>query len=530
MLLPSALNVPQSGPSTLAEYAPVPGAGRGQSDVSDLGQGSSGGLGFGAGSGSRAGIPPERLGSPSQKRGLRNKRCVGNPPRQTEDLLSPPCVAFFDGDNGGATTKGVTRDEVTVVLFTPGTAPGDEPSFVDCLALTSTADRADDLHCKAYARYFNDRFQTYGRTVHVWMYHSRVSSTGTISVEQEVINIDDLKHPFAINAAGTTIDTGVAQSAAKRKIFGVAYRGSPRSFYSTYAPFFIGFKPDTEDRIKLSAGYVCKKLAGRPAQFSGNVDDRLRERKFGYLTPSGHVSKKIMDSEMKAMCGLEVNSASTIRSTASASADIAPLKADSVTTVIMDEDTQGNATIGAAQNGWFPEWFLPANSESNSAARGYNQAEWRNAFGIATDYRRDLIREQAWYRAYKEGCPNCPEPSDPSTSPVYDTFNMLFWGIQAAGPRLTPENLDKGLHAIPASGSPSPYKPSAYFAPGNYTFLKDAMEIWWDPQGQAPGDPQPGCYRLPNEGQRFRGGEWKPGDGDIQNPGAPCQGSARAAV
>ncbi len=524
MLLPSALNVPQSGPSTLAEFAPVPGAGQGQSDVSDLDQGSSGGLGFGAGSGSRDGTPPERTGTPSQKRGLRNKRCVGNPPRQTEDLLSPPCVAFFDGDNGGATTKGVTKDEVTVVLFATGVA-GDESSFVDCLALASTTDRVDDLHCKAYARYFNDRFQTYGRTVHVWMYHPRMPATG-LPTEQEVINIDDLKHPFAINSAAPSTDFGVAQSAAKRKIFGVAYRGVSRSFYSAYAPFFIGFRPDSEDRVKLAAGYVCKKLAGRPAQFSGNVDDQLRERKFGYLGPF----KKIMDSEMKSTCGLEVITASSIRSTTSASADIAPLQADGVTTVIMDEETQRNATIGAAQNGWFPEWFLPANSESNATARGYNQTEWRNAFGMATDYRRDLIRDQAWYRAYKEGCPTCPEPSDPSTALVYDTFNMLFWGIQAAGPRLTPENVDKGLHAIPPSGSPSPYKPAAYFAPGNYTFLKDAMEIWWDPQGLAPGDPSPGCYRLPNEGQRFREGEWKPGDNDIQKPGAPCQGSATAAV
>src|SRR5688500_10245544 len=44
----------------------------------------------------------------------RVRRCVGNPPRQIEDPQSPPCVPYWAGDNGGATSKGVTRDEIRV--------------------------------------------------------------------------------------------------------------------------------------------------------------------------------------------------------------------------------------------------------------------------------------------------------------------------------------------------------------------------------------------------------------------------------
>ncbi len=33
----------------------------------------------------------------------RVRRCVGDPPRQTEDPQSPPCVNYFAGENGGAT-------------------------------------------------------------------------------------------------------------------------------------------------------------------------------------------------------------------------------------------------------------------------------------------------------------------------------------------------------------------------------------------------------------------------------------------
>src|SRR5687768_2178126 len=44
-------------------------------------------------------------------------RCVGDPPRQSEDPLAPPCVPFFEGDNYGDTAQGVTREEITVVVY-----------------------------------------------------------------------------------------------------------------------------------------------------------------------------------------------------------------------------------------------------------------------------------------------------------------------------------------------------------------------------------------------------------------------------
>ena len=105
---------------------------------------------------------------------------------------------------------------------------------------------------------------------------------------------------------------------------------------------------------------------------------------------------------------------------------------------------------------------------------------------------------------------------------MYDVLNMLFWGIQASGPKLTPENLDRGLHAIPPGRSDDPYRPAAYFAPGNWTFVKDETSTWWDPTGQPAGSPRRGCYRLADGGLRYRAGEWKRGDGDLRAPG-PCQ-------
>src|SRR5437879_5167404 len=116
--LPSALNLPQPSPNQTLEYAPVPGTStqaNAGGNFAGLGLGSSSsGPGPGGGAGGGGLLPnPEAPGAgtvPSQY------QCVGSPPHQTEDPLSPPCVAFFNGDNGGATYAGVTRSEITTLF------------------------------------------------------------------------------------------------------------------------------------------------------------------------------------------------------------------------------------------------------------------------------------------------------------------------------------------------------------------------------------------------------------------------------
>src|SRR5262249_50211743 len=110
LALPSSLILPQASPAQTLEYAPVP-----PNSQSPPG-GNFGGLGLGSTStlGSDLIIgegPPLGQGqSPS------NKACVGNPPRQTEDALSPPCVPYFTGSNGGSTYAGVSKDEIRVLF------------------------------------------------------------------------------------------------------------------------------------------------------------------------------------------------------------------------------------------------------------------------------------------------------------------------------------------------------------------------------------------------------------------------------
>src|SRR5688572_29355597 len=107
-VLPSALNLPQTSPAETLEYAPVPPDDEtppsAEGNFSSLGLGSSSGIGA-AGPG-QGGLDPVAPAVRGVGKNPSTKRCVGNPPRQTEDPMSPPCVAHYQGDNSGATAPG----------------------------------------------------------------------------------------------------------------------------------------------------------------------------------------------------------------------------------------------------------------------------------------------------------------------------------------------------------------------------------------------------------------------------------------
>ncbi|HVE75532.1 MAG TPA: hypothetical protein VND22_02065 [Actinomycetota bacterium] len=544
LALPSGLNVPLSGPSTLAEYAPVPGPGEGASDLSEVGSGSSGDLGFGSGRGGPGGL--EAPQQPGQLR-ARLKRCVGKPPRQTEDPLSPPCVAHFQGNNFGATSRGVTEDEVRIVIYL-GLSPNqrlfdiDDPNYTDPDAQTEQFLRL----VRAYSRYFNDRYQTYQRRVHFYGYKGNGSTAPQIRAQVE--DILQKANPFAILPFGSgTESQSMAREAAQRDIVVASYSAFDREFQQGVAPFLLSYAPDLQDEAEISASYVCRKLTGRPAVHSGNVRDRTRTRKFGIVfqrdasVPEHERLKDLMVEQLLEQCNvtpLVREARTTNEGQPDYGLGMAAMREAEVTTVIGMSSSTGPTFWGgpAGAQGYYPEWIIPGRSlafgvDDNSNARGYPAVFWSNAFGLTYDYRRGSTQSQRWYAAYREGCKDCPEPaSNFLNANLYDTLNLFFWGIQAAGPRLSPASMDKGLHAIPERRSTDPIVPAAYFEAGNYSWVKDGAEIWWDPAGEEPGSGLRGCYRMTNGGQRFRAGEWPEGDGDIKRTeNAPCQGSVRGS-
>jgi hypothetical protein len=538
-MLPSALRLPLSGPEQTAELAPVPGKGQAATgNLAEVGTGSSSGLGANLVDPTTTTTPPPaRPGAPDAAGDGSiiadpvTKRCVGSPPRQTEDPLSPPCVASFSGDNGGATTKGVTADEIRVVIVFSCGAAAERIDYRD-------ENAGDDNPILAgFQRYFTERYQLWGRVAHFYGYTYSCSGTGTIPEKERsaIIDIDERYDPFAIIPPGNGFSFALADEAAQRGI--LFLNNVSREAAQRRAPFLLSYAPDLEDRAEIEAAFVCQKLVGRPARYSGMPTDRGTTRRFGLIYDGGKgsegtisvdgpaVDPKQFAAALARRCGLKDIPTGTASQQGDHALVLTRMRQDGVTTIISYSKflDWGIAADGAK---WYPEWVIPGTPASAESAQLQSGLVWNNAFGITYSRRMGARPEQDWYQAFQEGCPGCTSTDNRATQ--FDDLVLLFTGVQASGPKLTAANMDRGLHAIPERKSESPFVPAAYFTPGNYSWVKDASLVWWDPTGTAPGGSGNGCYRLVDEGRRSRAADWTVGDDGVKgSDGAqqPCQGA-----
>jgi hypothetical protein len=545
-LLPSALRVPLTGPSATAEIAPVPGKSKDPTgNLSSLDATSTQGLGFGLGSGGVGGGGGGGAGSPplpqSQGSNPVQKRCVGKPPytRQTEDPLSPPCVAYFKGDNFGSTWTGVTRDEVDVIAWA---ACGTDGSVA--LKDLSVPDE-NGYHWAEFLHYFNDRFQTYGRTVRLWVTvppnGQKMASTcgdNSATTRAAVQNAIDLGHPFFITSwFGTDLPQGVSEVAAHRRVMSQAGT-PPRDFTAAHSPYVISWEPDVTNLADHVVGLVCSSLAGRPVTF-GDPSDKGKRRKFAVVynewSDASNAGLDLVRNGIHDRCG---DQAGTLEATPAgrqpSPADMDRLHSQGVTTVLWLDSgpplalngTGSTSSVGT--NSWHPEFIL-TDSEfvgRNDLSRDFGSSLTTSA-GLMLDRRRGAYGDQPEKIALRDACPDCA-PSSIDIG-IYDRLFMLFTGIQAAGPRLTPQSFDNGMRALPPHSQGDPYVPAAYFGPGDHAFIKDEALVWWDSSGTAPSGTEPGCWRLVEDGRRYRTEDWAGRQGADTGifqrlPAQPCQG------
>lgn len=565
--MPSALHLPQTNPSQTLEYAPVPPeddqVNPPTGNFSSLGLGSSSGIGAQGGDGGRgldaAGAVPagRSVKAPS------TKRCVGNPPRQTEDPLSPPCVAVFTGDNGGATYQGVTRDEVRVLFYFEGTggqlgsSRGQEaPCFGKYHDLAQPPEEDEHVFVRAirpYQRFFNERYQTYGRFVHFFAY-CRTSNGATAEQRRAdaAENYARIK-PFAVVNYGTFGNTKAYTDVMLSKDVLVFTGAQNARFvccdgveaFAQYPGLRWGTAASTEEYAEIFSSLVCAQVVGRPVSFGGNANqgqprvlgminnDRSNHRPYGTLARL--VRQQVED------CGgefaYEARSAPPPEGACSpdaATAEMAEMQGRGITTIIwpVGNDTGGDdgcshyfQSAGVSLR-YLPEVVVAGNGGSETVLSGQlSQQEFARNQMMMTAYPRgdDLGKMPCAYAA-REAEPEIPARDlENFGCEFYGAIRLLFTGIQVAGPRLDPASMDKGYHAIPDKPTRDPYTEACFFDSGDYTCVKDAQLEHWDPSGQTPGTSGGGCWRMVEGGKRYLAGTWPERDiAALVRPDNPC--------
>jgi hypothetical protein len=554
LVLPNPLRIPQNNPAAQAEFAPVPGD-RENSGDANFGQvGEAGSDGVGAGGGDGFGgfpdppPPPDFIYKPS------NKKCIGDPPRQTEDPLSPPCVPFFEGDNGGKTWEGVTAEEVLVVYYNDFNVKGD---------LTKPYRPSDDkpgypayYHqnhvktVKALLRYFQSRYQTYNRRVRLVGYASGgglgTADSQRVSEMQRIAAMD----PFAV----VTLIENSQFIAPLAKDHGIPLFGwnedVPLETYEANRPYMWSFAPDQTTETVWSGEFICRKLRGRPARFTTDPLLLGKPRKFGLIFQNPQHSQRgpflsqlaeRLQAQVKESCNMTFDYVRMFSRQGDEEAGqmMAAMKTRDITTVVcycIAQQTELHIPkfqAAASGVGYYPEWYWDSTAAMDHALwqQQYGNASHRS-FGTSYLWRQGPFNQSHAYRAFQEQEPG-QIPNLRFNFEMYHTFLSLFSGLQGAGPILTPESIERGMFTFTWHRRDDPFVPTGGYGhsgacgmPGGcspYTFIHTGMAWWYDPSGVPPGKTEPnGCIRVVEGGKRYFGPDWPEGDDDLFLTSSPC--------
>ena len=512
VIIPLLLNAAQSSPPTAAEFAPVAQQVIKQAPPGQAAQvngGGSPGAGVVASPSPQLQVPENLV-----------KNCVGPPPlRQIEDPQSPPCVPFWQGDNGGATAVGVTREKIYVVVPTPN-------GFTQEYA--------------ALANFFNKRFEFYGRKV-VFQYCTPVAGSGSQgSGDQPNQQSDAAQASSGCPEVQGNPSTGIKpfastfyqfdngryynyQMSCRYGILTVASYTSYDSRYLDGCPGRLLQYPMVTDEMFGQVGtWACARLAGRIAQWSagtagtGGPNLNTVTRKFGiflapYYQDDPIARKDALSPLLDALngCGVHIPDSQIIINpvqspTAGQATD--PVSANNAITQMRQQNVTsifcfcgifnyGALTRAADSQSYTPEWIassygiLDDQIGLNLAAAPPDQLA--HQFGLTFLPRHVNPVLEPYNLAFQEGDPTIGEKGSSfywsNFTQVYRPLLVLMSGIQMAGPHLTHETLVAALRRTVFPNPITSLQAGAVDVPSNgYSFTHDAAEYWWNNNARGP--------------------------------------------
>ncbi len=507
-----AMLVPTKAPqqNVVHETQSVSGSGTGADASSAAGAGTTAG---GAAAGGTAGAAGSAAGAAGAKTAgavatqALGKAAACSGAQVQGDPYSPPCISF-SGNNGGATSPGVSASAINVTYrFT-----SDSQSFQQTLASLGGANITDtnadiERTITALATYFDNHFQFYGRKLNVEFFNGQGSITnellgsGQQQADSDAVTAAQSDHAFA-ELNGASEPYGVALSQQKVVNFGVPYLSA--SFMGQYAPYMWSLDTESNDVVQATTDLYLKSLAGGNAAYAGG-NLQGKPRKVAIIAPSDPWYQTAAASAVQAAAAAGHPIADNIQyqlnlSTLSSQASnvISQLQNDGITTVVCGCDPVFPVylTSRAAEQGYTPEWVVAgvALTDADIVGQLFQQSEWSHTFGV-TFQGPTLPKQNTFgYAAYKQVNPSS-EPAN-AVDIIYPQMYEMAIGIQMAGPDLTPQSFESGMRAYPGStaGAPNALYGTWAFPNGHFTPQTDWSFIYWDPNKTSPYNDKQGGY------------------------------------
>jgi hypothetical protein len=445
--------------------------------------------------------------------------CPGGDRQDRNSAYSPPCL-HFSGDNGGATSKGVTGDRIVIAMRKIDDMGGRGRQY----GITDTA--ADfERTLAAYVDYFNRVYELYGRQVQVVFYKPKSGGSDAFrGGGQEEANADALVVGQQIKAFADVSATypALADALTRQRVVAIGPVHMPQDWYEARAPYAWGLLPDCTSLLANNVDYLVKRVAPYPARFAGDPALRGKPRALGVVVPDSPFYQQCANQAEARLAAAGYRLAARInypldfnQAAQTATNVVSQLKAAGVTTVVCwcDPVLPYFATTQATQQEYGPEWVISgfALTDSDLAGQLYDRQQWSHAFGMSLLGELTQGYDSESYRAYK--ALRADEPAS-LRDILYYPLVQLFSCLQMAGPNLTPQTFEQGCFTSPwGAGEMGRW----HFGPGDHTAMEDAREVYWDPDAKSAFNGKPGRYAATLDGRRFRS-DWPAGEPPFPPP------------
>jgi hypothetical protein len=438
--------------------------------------------------------------------------CIDGPggPRQIEDTQSPPCIPYWKGDNGGATYQGVDANTITVAV---------------------SGDFGGQHGFPYWSKFFNDRFQLYGRQIK-WVGFGCPGDSDSPQADlvSEADTVITKYHPFAVLGCS---DFGGREKyfydeLARHGVISVAATPDLRTEadFSSFAPYEWDYYPGYDiDETNLAAQACLLKDQAAPAYAATPLNNK---RRFGIVytaySDSASIDLSYLINGLGA-CGIGVakqdikgvdyvaHGASQQRSASSAQeaeAAVTQFASDQITPVIVIAHSSDTIQVleQADSASYHPEWMMGFsfwNTSWSPTGPLPPSDQWDHAFGL--DYQNKLVpvQDNPWYQAVMQEDPTYSWPYAPlSYNGWYAYEGMLLFasGLQMAGPHLTPQTFQQGLWNTHFPNPPSPYFEGTVGFNHDHTWIKDRPLVWYSAESTGPWG-QSGVWCYVNLGRRY---------------------------
>ena len=437
-------------------------------------------------------------------------RCTAGALQVPWTVYAPPCVAAFAGDNGGATSHGVTRTTITL-SYRIGNSAADAAitAATGSAAPPKDTDYIKDL--QVYIDYLNKQFELYGRKVVLKPFDGKgdyISEDQGQGVDKAQADAATARGMGAFGDASFQLrgSNPYWSALAQQKVVAWGPLGFPDSYYVQHAPYWWSITPSGTDLATWMGNMTCRRLAGMKAVFAPDPAIAAKTRAFGLIHPDNPEYVAIADGIKKIMkgCGVPVTREATYAINVAqfqtqATNIMAQMQSADVTTVLCYCDPVvpiflGNAA--QAQN-YRPEWVQPYWGDGQ--ARQPYGGNWGGLMAPAAEWPAQQRNEA--YLTYLRASGG-RAPNENYYAAAYGTAVQLFTALQSAGPTLTPQNMQRGLLALPdMDGFAGRWTYHGYAHA--YTPVDEAPVGWFDPNYTSNFDGQKGGYRSCDGGRRY---------------------------